>query len=354
VAIKLVSDTTVYPLPIALHTGLDVVQRQSGGAHSYGYLPSLYVDEIGLTSEKYLHLNHTITDVPLRITLDTLSPQRHRLMSVLERRCVGPNCVCFVSYGSVNRPSFPYANVPSSPPLLFLPSLIFPMPFNKNSLKDQSSLGFEKSDIDDVRRLISDTNVILLGITVLASVLHLLFEFLTFKSDVDFWKKNTDLTGLSVRTLFGDLICQCIVLAYLMEQESSLLMTVPAAIGILIAAWKCQRAAGFQIVRHKSDGPWWRWKIQAKRLLLKKKDHESQVNSSDKGIPNSNPTSDRLDMLTLEMDKKAFKTLGNFLFPVVFALAFRSLLLQEYSSWYSWLIASASGSVCKYSFRSGV
>lgn len=208
-------------------------------------------------------------------------------------------------------------------------------------------MGFEKSDIDDVRRLISDTNVILLGITVLASVLHLLFEFLTFKSDVDFWKKNTDLTGLSVRTLFGDLICQCIVLAYLMEQESSLLMTVPAAIGILIAAWKCQRAAGFQIVRHKSDGPWWRWKIQAKRLLLKKEDHKSHVKSLDKDTPNSSSTSDRLDMLTLEMDKKAFNTLGNFLFPVVFALAFRSLLLQEYSSWYSWLIASASGSVCK-------
>jgi hypothetical protein len=87
VAIKIVSDTTVYPLPIALHTGLDVVQRQ-GGTNNYGYLPSLYVDEIGLTSEKYLHLNHTITDVPLRITLDTLSPQRHRLMSVLESRCV--------------------------------------------------------------------------------------------------------------------------------------------------------------------------------------------------------------------------------------------------------------------------
>jgi len=125
-------------------------------------------------------------------------------------------------------------------------------------------------------------------------------------------------------------------------------MTVPAAIGILIAAWKCQRAAGFQVVRYSSDGPWWRWKIQARRLL--KKDHESKVKSSDKDIPGSSPTSDRLDMVTLEMDKKAFNTLGNFLFPVVFALAFRSLLLQEYSSWYSWLIASASGSVYALGF----
>lgn len=103
VAIKIVSDTTVYPLPIALQTGLDVAQLQ-GRTTTYGYLPSLYVDEIGLTSEKYLHLNHTVTDVPLRISLDTLSPQRHRLMTVLERRYVMKVyflCPClkhFVSY----------------------------------------------------------------------------------------------------------------------------------------------------------------------------------------------------------------------------------------------------------------
>jgi hypothetical protein len=217
------------------------------------------------------------------------------------------------------------------------------------SLKDQSSMGFEKSDIDDVRRLISDTNVILLGITVLASVLHLLFEFLTFKSDVDFWKKNTDLTGLSVRTLFGDLICQCIVLAYLVEQESSLLMTVPAAIGILIAAWKCQRAAGFKLVRSSSNGPLWRWKIQASRLIKKDKTNVAKPSEST-NITSDSPSVDGLAMISLEMDKQAFDTLGTFLFPVVFALALRSLMLQEYSGWYSWLIASASGSVCKYSF----
>ena len=49
-----------------------------------------------------------------------------------------------------------------------------------------------QSDIDDLRRLIAETNVTLLGITMLASTLHLLFEFLTFKSDIDFWKGNKE------------------------------------------------------------------------------------------------------------------------------------------------------------------
>ena len=63
-----------------------------------------------------------------------------------------------------------------------------------HSIESQKELGFEQSDIDDLRRLIADTNVTLLGITILASVLHLLFEFLTFKNEVSFWSNNTDLT----------------------------------------------------------------------------------------------------------------------------------------------------------------
>lgn len=54
----------------------------------------------------------------------------------------------------------------------------------EESLRTQKGLGLDDKDIDDVRRLITDTNVILLAVTILASVLHLLFEFLAFQSDV--------------------------------------------------------------------------------------------------------------------------------------------------------------------------
>lgn len=39
-------------------------------------------------------------------------------------------------------------------------------------------------------RLISDTSIYLLGATLVASLLHLLFEFLAFQSDVAFWNQN--------------------------------------------------------------------------------------------------------------------------------------------------------------------
>jgi hypothetical protein len=114
------------------------------------------------------------------------------------------------------------------------------------SLTKQKALGLEDSDVDDVRRLVTDTNVYLLGalslflfffksknlcgsrnahaqtnqcflpcnqqtqpaITILASVLHLLFEFLAFQSDIAFWRKNKSLRGLSVRSVVVEFFCQ--------------------------------------------------------------------------------------------------------------------------------------------------
>jgi hypothetical protein len=86
--------------------------------------------------------------------------------------------------------------------------------------------------------------VYLLAVTLLASVLHLLFEFLAFKSDVQFWRQNKSLRGLSVRTLFVDLFSQAVILLFLLDTETSLLVTVPSAFGVAIQLWKCQRATG--------------------------------------------------------------------------------------------------------------
>lgn len=52
------------------------------------------------------------------------------------------------------------------------------------------------------------------------------------------------LRGLSVRTLFVDLFSQLIILLFLMDTETSLLVTVPSAMGVAIQLWKCQRATG--------------------------------------------------------------------------------------------------------------
>jgi flagellar basal body-associated protein FliL len=323
VHIHLIQEEEGYPLDFANHLGFEIVQVGRPGLvqhpSGYSYLPAVHVDEIGLTSDKYIPLNKTVSALPLRVGFHSgmdiaedgnvqhqqgLTPARYRLLNHLS-----------------------------------------------SSLESQAELGFEQSDIDDLRRLIAETNVMLLAITILASVLHLLFEFLTFKSDVDFWRGNTDLTGLSVRALFLDWMSQVIILLYLIEMDSSLLMTVPTGVGMLIALWKCQRGAGFKLIKSTGKNKSWYnkmifglfgYELSATRLRASSNNEKSSAKDSSK--PD-------LAALTEEMDQLATNLLGKyFLIPLVVSYAIYSLAKEYHAGWYSWFITTASSFVYAIGF----
>lgn len=151
----------------------------------------MYVDETGLTSDKYINLNESVAALPLKISIGPMSSQRWLLMSILE-----------------------------------------------DALATQTSLGFSERDLDDIRRLVTETSLTFLLITMIASTLHLLFEYLAFRSDVKFWNDNQSLAGLSTRSLLTDLVSQVIVFLYLIESDASLLVIIPSFIGIAIQLWK--------------------------------------------------------------------------------------------------------------------
>ena len=69
------------------------------------YKPSLFVDEIGLTTDKYIPLNSSVSSLPLHVSFGPLSVQRYLLIAQLEE-----------------------------------------------SLRAQTELGFTEKDLDEVRR----------------------------------------------------------------------------------------------------------------------------------------------------------------------------------------------------------
>ena len=185
---------------------------------------------------------------------------------------------------------------------------------------------------------------------MLASALHLLFEFLTFKSEVSFWRSNNDLTGLSVRSLFLDVMGKTIILLYLIERDSSVLVTVPSGIGLLIAMWKCQRASGLTLAKVTEDRrilasvPLWNkiprlfgFEIRVPRLEL---ENRSKDGSKE----------EKLRALTIESDKLATRSLGVILFPAVLAYSVYSFVTQEYTGWYSWMVTTASSAIYALGF----
>jgi len=324
VSIKYVNDEQSYPAHLAGHSGMPLVQvGRNNPKHPTGiaFTPALHVDEMGLTSEKYIPVNATVTSLPLHISFDRSDIEHHTRQTTATAGGMSPARWRLLTHLS-------------------------------QAIEAQKQLGFEQSDIDDLRRLIADTNVTLLMITMLASALHLLFEFLTFKSEVSFWKQNKDLTGLSVRSLFLDMIGQTIILFFLIEKDSSLLMTIPSAIGCLIALWKCRRAAGLQFVRvsaERKDRPvaWWNWIPRLIGYELRATRLETKVSE---GKDSKESTAESLTRLTIESDRIATRTLGTVLLPLVLGYTLYSFVYEEHSSWYSWLITSASSAVYALGF----
>lgn len=63
---------------------------------------------------------------------------------------------------------------------------------------------------------------------------QLLFDFLAFKNDVSFWRGKNNLAGLSVRTVVWRAFSQAVVFLYLLDEQSSMLILIPAGIGTII------------------------------------------------------------------------------------------------------------------------
>lgn len=213
------------------------------------------------------------------------------------------------------------------------------------ALNSQKDIGFTDKDIDDVRRLISETSIYLLGVTVLASLLHLLFEFLAFKSDISFWQRNKSLAGLSTRSVIIELISQTIVFLFLLDSDTSMLIIVPTFFGIIIQSWKVYKATGLAIIFNKYGIPtieFERWKSISNTV------EKNEIAFSKSPDDRNQSSIDELSLVTLEADKFATTYLSAVLLPLVAAFIMRSLVFEMHLTWYSWAIGALTS--CVYTF----
>ena len=64
-------------------------------------------------------------------------------------------------------------------------------------------------------------------VTAVVSCLHSLFEILAFKNDISFWHNKDNMEGISVKTLYMSIVMSGIVLMYLLDNETSLVILIP-------------------------------------------------------------------------------------------------------------------------------
>lgn len=189
----------------------------------------------------------------------------------------------------------------------------------------QQTMGLSSpDDAEEMKRMLVETNPLLLGTTAVVSALHTLLEMLAFKSDVAHWRRATSMEGVSVRSMFWKLGMDVVVLLYLLDNETSWLIVLSAALGVALEVWKLRKA-----VRVKSFGarrlggvvPWFEFEDRASYART-----------------------------TKAYDDQAMRLLSWLLYPCVAAYAVYSLVYQAHRSWYSWVLRSAVGAVYAFGF----
>ncbi|CAL4075158.1 unnamed protein product [Meganyctiphanes norvegica] len=187
----------------------------------------------------------------------------------------------------------------------------------EGALGSMTSLGFTSKDLDEVKGIFTDTNLYFLCVTFFVAALHLLFDFLAFKNDISFWRGRKNVAGISPSTVAWRAFSQFIIFFYLLDEETSYLVLIPAGVGGIIELWKVTKAFHIEM-----NG----WRISLKGAQT---DGEN---------------------LTKELDQQGIKYLSYIMYPLLIVGGIYSVLYLPHKSWYSWIINMLVNGVYAFGF----
>lgn len=192
----------------------------------------------------------------------------------------------------------------------------------ETSMISLKTMGFSDKDLDDIKGIFEDTNMILLLITVIVASTHLILDFLALRHDITYWKTRTDLKGVSGRSVLWRAFSQTVVFLYLLDEKTSLLVLVPSGLNTLLEMWKVKKVI---IV------------VPQRRLGIPM--YSVQLKQSSEG-----------EALTQRLDAEAMRYLMYLLYPLCIVGAVYSLLYEPHKGWYSWTIHSMVNGVYAFGF----
>ncbi|KAG8082092.1 hypothetical protein GUJ93_ZPchr0014g46721 [Zizania palustris] len=272
VTINLVDDFTRYPhnnVPpnIAPYLNID--------PSSNNYYPTVFFHEFWLLRDKLIALNETVEELPLNLEIGPISMTKWQIFLQMEQSFQVQR-----SYGSML-----------------------------------------EGEADELKRVFLEGNPYFLGLTMIVSMFHSLFDFLAFKNDIQFWNKNKSMEGLSAKSVVLNFVCQLIIFLYLLDNETSWMILASSGVGVCIEFWKIGKAMHVEIDR------------SGKIPMLRFRDRESYAQNK-----------------TKEYDALAMKYLTNLLLFLVICFSIYSLKYEKHKSWYSWILSSLTSCVYMFGF----
>ncbi|XP_073188554.1 lipid scramblase CLPTM1L isoform X4 [Lepidochelys kempii] len=256
-------------LPADVHRYMKMVQL----GKTVHYLPILFIDQLSNRVKDLMIINRSTTELPLTVSYDKISLGKLRFW-------------------------------------IHMQDAVFSL----------QQFGFSEKDADEVKGIFVDTNLYFLALTFFVAAFHLLFDFLAFKNDISFWKKKKSMTGMSTKAVLWRCFSTVVIFLFLLDEQTSLLVLIPAGVGAVIELWKVKKALKMTV----------KWRSMRPTIQF------GAYNESEKR--------------TEEYDTQAMKYLSYLLYPLCIGGAAYSLLNVKYKSWYSWLINSFVNGVYAFGF----
>lgn len=270
---------------------LEATGARDGSGQNSWYYPVLFINTFWQLKAHMTLLNDTVKTLPLHIDLNNLVGWKFNTMAAIEMS----------SKEAARQAAFGNA----------LPG------------------GGDGTEIEMVKEIFMDTNPILLGVTIFASIAHLILEMLAFGSDIAHYRKKKDNVGISVRSILANVFMQTVIFLYLLDQSqnTSWMILGSQAVGIVIELWKITTIVD---VRMRPAPP---GSLIPYRVAFEDKHQLSDTEEK-----------------TKEYDEIAFKYMYIAGVPLLAAYAVYSLVYDTHKSWYSYTITTLVGSVYAYGF----
>eukprot|EP00441_Pelagodinium_beii_P027617 CAMPEP_0197677498 /NCGR_PEP_ID=MMETSP1338-20131121/88504_1 /TAXON_ID=43686 ORGANISM="Pelagodinium beii, Strain RCC1491" /NCGR_SAMPLE_ID=MMETSP1338 /ASSEMBLY_ACC=CAM_ASM_000754 /LENGTH=557 /DNA_ID=CAMNT_0043258325 /DNA_START=14 /DNA_END=1684 /DNA_ORIENTATION=+ len=241
------------------------------------YQPYLYVSDFWLLEKDYLPLNATLADRPMNLS---------------------------ITYSMIG---------------LFSWSVQLQM---AEQWMQQSEWGLTDTQRDSfmLKRLVIDTNPYFLAFSATFMLLHTVFSMLAFKNDIQFWRQNKSMQGLSARSMVVSFVCQLITSLYLLDsRETSRLILFEILLDTALAFWKLRKAVKVGL---KTSFPFVHF--------------EGQTGYEEAG--------------TDKYDQEALTYMFAITTPLFIGYAVRSALYGKHRGWYSFFVSTAAGGVYTFGF----
>jgi len=178
----------------------------------------------------------------------------------------------------------------------------------------ERTMGMNSYDVNSFKQMIGGSSPAKILCVYGITILHLIFEYMAFTSDINFWRKKTSFEGLSSSSVAMQAGINIISFLYVQEQRQTKFVMYFIAFRFLLQLWKLRKLTTF---RRHSAFPFVRWVNRA---------------GAAEGLEELEDVGDA--------EQRCMRYLMLVLFPVVVAFCAYRLVHQKFRSWYSWLVLS--------------